>query len=86
MTPEELQEICALYVLGALEPQEAAALEARLQAGEPDVVRTITELRDVVQVLPHALAARPHRGAAAHREGRQPPHRVQLAHPHGEVS
>ncbi|MCZ6875856.1 MAG: anti-sigma factor [bacterium] len=55
MTPEELQEICALYVLGALEPQEAADLEARLQAGDPDVVRTVSELREVVQVLPHAL-------------------------------
>src|SRR5262249_37776861 len=55
MTPEELQELCSLYVLGALEPQEAAALEARLQAGDPDAVREVTALREVVALLPHAL-------------------------------
>jgi anti-sigma-K factor RskA len=55
MTSEELQELCALYVLGALEPQEAATLEARLQAGDPDVVREVTAFRAVVRLLPHAL-------------------------------
>ena len=55
MTPEELQELCSLYVLGTLEPQEAAALEARLQAGDPDAVREVTALREVVALLPHAL-------------------------------
>jgi anti-sigma-K factor RskA len=55
MTPEELQELCALYVLGALEPQEAAAIEARLQAGDPDAVREVTTLREVVALLPQAL-------------------------------
>src|SRR5215813_9619078 len=55
MTPEELQELCSLYVLGALEPQEAAAFEARLQAGDSDMVREVTALREVVALLPHAL-------------------------------
>jgi anti-sigma-K factor RskA len=55
MTPEELQELCALYVLGALEPQEAGAIEARLQAGDPDAVREVTALREVVALLPYAL-------------------------------
>jgi anti-sigma-K factor RskA len=55
MTPEELQELCALYVLGALEPPEAAALEARLQAGDPAVVREVEAFREVVALLPHAL-------------------------------
>src|SRR5919108_6064988 len=55
MTREELQELCALYVLGTLAPQEAASLEARLQAGDPDVVREVTAFRAVVALLPHAL-------------------------------
>lgn len=55
MTPEELQELCSLYVLGALEPQEVGAIEARLQAGDPDAVREVTALRAVVALLPHAL-------------------------------
>jgi anti-sigma-K factor RskA len=55
MTSEELQELCSLYVLGALEPQEAAAIEARLQAGDPDAVREVTVLREVVALLPYAL-------------------------------
>jgi anti-sigma-K factor RskA len=55
MTPEELQELCALYVLGALEPQEAASIENRLQTEDPEVVRTVAELRDVVNLLPYAL-------------------------------
>jgi len=56
MTPDELQELCALYVLGTLEPQEAAALEARLQAGDPDVVRTVAAFREVAELLPYALS------------------------------
>jgi anti-sigma-K factor RskA len=56
MTPEELQELCALYVLGALEPPEADSIAARLQAGDEEVVRAVAAFRDVVQLLPHALA------------------------------
>lgn len=59
MTPEELQELCALYVLGALEPQNAAALETRLQARDPDIVREVAECRRMVELLPHALPPRP---------------------------
>ena len=59
MTPEELQELCALYVLGALEPQDAATLEARLQAGDPDIVREVAACRRMVELLPHALPSRP---------------------------
>ena len=55
MTPEELQELCALYVLGALEPPAAGELETRLRTGDPDVVREIQALRAVVDVLPYAL-------------------------------
>jgi len=55
MTPEELQELCALYVLGVLEPQAAADLEARLRAGDPDVVRAVGVFREVVELLPYAL-------------------------------
>ncbi len=55
MTPEELQELCALYVLGALSPQEAAIIEARLQAGDPEVIQEVQAFRQVVGVLPHAL-------------------------------
>ena len=59
MTPEELQELCALYVLGALEPQEAALIEARLQANDPEVTQEITSLREVTTLLPHALTPVP---------------------------
>lgn len=55
MTPEELQGLCALYVLGALEPQAAGELEARFGAGDPDVVREIQAFRAVVDVLPYTL-------------------------------
>ena len=55
MTPEELQELCALYVLGTLSPQEAATIETRLQAGDPEVVREVHAFRAVVDLLPHAL-------------------------------
>jgi anti-sigma-K factor RskA len=59
MTPDELQALCALYVLGALEPHAAADLEARLQAGELDVVREVQALREVVDLLPYALTPLP---------------------------
>jgi anti-sigma-K factor RskA len=55
MTPEELQELCALYVLGALPAQDVATIEARLQAGDPDVVREVHAFRAVVHLLPQAL-------------------------------
>jgi anti-sigma-K factor RskA len=55
MTPEELQELCALYVLGTLPPPEAATIEARLQAGDPQVVREVQAFREMVGLLPHAL-------------------------------
>jgi anti-sigma-K factor RskA len=67
MTPEEgpsgpaptqshqLQELCALYVLGALDAAEAASLEARLRAGDADVVREVSVARAVVEHLPYAL-------------------------------
>ena len=63
MTPEELQELCALYVLGALEPQAAAELEARLRAGDPDVLGAVRAYHDVSALLPYALpplAPHPH--------------------------
>jgi anti-sigma-K factor RskA len=55
MTPEELQELCALYVLGTLSPEEAATIEARLQAGDPEVIREVRVFRQVIGILPHAL-------------------------------
>lgn len=55
MTPEELQELCALYVLGTLEPHAAADLEARLRAGDPDVMREVRVFRDVADLLPYGL-------------------------------
>ena len=55
MTPEELQELCALYVLGALDAAEASSLEARLRAGDADVVREVTMAREIVEHLPYAL-------------------------------
>jgi len=55
MTPEELQELCALYVLGALDAAEAASLEARLRAGDAEVIREVTAARDVVEHLPYVL-------------------------------
>jgi anti-sigma-K factor RskA len=55
MTTEELQERCALYVLGALEATEAADLEARLRAGEPEVLQEVARLQTVVHHLPYAL-------------------------------
>jgi anti-sigma-K factor RskA len=55
MTPDELQELCALYVLGALEPQATADLEARLRAGDPDVLREVRACHDVSTLLPYAL-------------------------------
>jgi anti-sigma-K factor RskA len=58
MTPEELQELCALYALGALEPHAAAELENRLRAGDAEVVRAIEAYRGVVDLLPYALPPR----------------------------
>jgi len=67
MTPEEgpegpaptqsrqLQELCALYVLGALDTAEATNLEARLRAEDADVVREVTAWREIVEHLPYAL-------------------------------
>jgi anti-sigma-K factor RskA len=55
MTPEELQELCALYVLGALDAAEATSLAARLRAGDADVVREVTAVREIVEHLPYAL-------------------------------
>src|SRR5262245_2707523 len=55
MTPEELQELCALYVLGALDAAEATSLEARLRAGDAEVVHEVTMLREIVEHLPYAL-------------------------------
>lgn len=55
MTPEERQELCALYVLGALEPEEMATVDAHLQAGDPEVVREVAVFRATVALLPHAL-------------------------------
>jgi anti-sigma-K factor RskA len=59
MMPEELQELCALYVLGILEPQAAADLEARLRAGDVEVVREMEAFRKVVELLPYALPPLP---------------------------
>jgi hypothetical protein len=55
MSPEELQELCALYVLGTLPAQEMAHIEARLQAGDPEVVRDVQAFRRVAGLLPQAL-------------------------------
>lgn len=57
MTPEERQELCALYVLGALEPEEMADLDARLQAGDPDIIHDIGMFRETVDLLPYGLSA-----------------------------
>jgi anti-sigma-K factor RskA len=59
MTPEELQELCALYALGVLEPHAAADLEARLHAGDPEVVLAVQACRDVVELLPYTLTPVP---------------------------
>lgn len=55
MTPEELQELCALYALHALDADEAAIIEERLRAGDPEVLEELAAFREVVQLLPHAL-------------------------------
>lgn len=55
MTPEELQELCALYALHALDPDEAAIIEERLRVGDPEVMEELAAFRDVVQLLPYAL-------------------------------
>jgi anti-sigma-K factor RskA len=59
MTPEERQELCALYVLGALEPQEMAAIDAPIQTGDREVIHDVTAFRETVDLLPHALAPVP---------------------------
>lgn len=55
MTHEELQEYCALYVLGALEASEAAEIEARLQAGDVAVQREVEAFRNAMHTLPLSL-------------------------------
>lgn len=59
MTPEEREELCALYVLGALEPEEMASVDERLQAGDAEVVREVDAFRATVDLLPHALSPVP---------------------------
>jgi anti-sigma-K factor RskA len=61
MTPEELQELSALYVLGALEAEAAAELEARLQAGDTEIMHAIQAFQQVADLLPYALPPIPPR-------------------------
>jgi anti-sigma-K factor RskA len=86
--PEELQELCALYALGLLEPQAAADLEARLRAGDAAVMRELEAFRQVVELLPYALTPLPPdpavraqlmarvRAAVQESHTAAPPHRV----------
>lgn len=55
MTPEELQDLCTQYTLGILDPPEAVEIEARLRAGDTEVIRHVMESRALLDLLPYAL-------------------------------
>jgi hypothetical protein len=66
MTSEELQDLCALYVLDLLDPQEMVEIDARIRTGDGEVLRSILAYREVLGLLPHALPL--HQPAPAVRE------------------
>ncbi len=59
MTADERQELCALYVLGALEPPEVALVEARIEDGDEAFIRDISTFRETVSMIPRTLAPIP---------------------------
>ena len=58
MIDEPLQEQASLYVLGALEPEEAHAFESQL-AGNDELRRYVDELSETVAQLAHAAPSQP---------------------------
>ena len=66
MINEHDEEQASLYVLGALEPEEARAFEARL-ASDEELREHVRDLFDTVGELAHAA---PHRALPAHLESR----------------
>jgi anti-sigma-K factor RskA len=53
---DEVKELAPLYALGALDAETARAVEASLREASPDQQREIAEWREIVALLPHALA------------------------------
>lgn len=66
-TLQEVRERAALFVLGALAPQEAAAVAARLAAGDARYLEAVGEARAVADDLAYAAAPRAPRPAARER-------------------
>jgi anti-sigma-K factor RskA len=53
---DEVKEVAPLYALDALDAETAATVEASLRQASPDEQREIAEWREIVALLPHALA------------------------------
>jgi anti-sigma factor ChrR (cupin superfamily) len=66
-TLQEVRERAALFVLGALAPHEAAAVEAQLAAGDARYVDAVAEARAVADDLAYAAPPRAPRPAARDR-------------------
>ncbi len=52
---EKLQELAALYALGALEGEEREAFESLLQAKNPDALAELATMQQVIDLLPHSV-------------------------------
>jgi hypothetical protein len=93
MTPAFDRDLLALYVLGALEPAEAAPIEAALAAGDAETIAAVAEARrlaaaigaSAVEVAPPA-GARDRLLARVRREGGGAPAVASRAAPGGTVS
>ena len=55
--PEEVETDLTLYALGALEAAEAAAIEARLAAGDPHATQALRDAERVVELLAYETPA-----------------------------
>ena len=65
-TPDDVQALAALYAAGALSPDEMLAVEARLEAGEADLVAAVAQFDGVVtQMADGAPAVEPDPGVKA---------------------
>ena len=53
---DEVKELAPLYAIGALDAETAGAVEASLRNASPEEQREIAEWREIVALLPHALA------------------------------
>ncbi|MFN0087407.1 MAG: anti-sigma factor domain-containing protein [Blastocatellia bacterium] len=63
MTREETKELIPLYAVGALDSEEARAVEEYLRTASPSEQRELAEWREVASSLPLALPEQPPPGA-----------------------